>query len=270
MVLFCREALYGLLVFFIFLVPWMYNSYTAYGTIFGSAKYNMYIVNDLHSGSRYFYAKEFLTAYGLIGVLFLAGAIYLTKKRDIPSIFLLLWFLIVFLALSFGVSEKQIRYLVIALPSVALISSKIVVVFSTAVKRFKRQEDIIFMLAFAVAVTTFVPAFYLAYSNKDTGVIVADAGEYLRTHAPHGTRIMSQTGPPLYYYSKHEVIWFPKDEWAVMDFIHRYNVSYVAVDNYNWYPEYALNYFDHNNNFVLEYNKTRAGRFVRLYRYVHE
>ncbi|MCK4555841.1 MAG: hypothetical protein KAT83_04495, partial [Candidatus Aenigmarchaeota archaeon] len=104
-------------------------------------------------------------------------------------------------------------------------------------------------------------------NNKDVGLVVEEAGLYLRDNAPEGTMIMSQSAPPFHYYSKHKVIWFPKDVWAVMDFMYRYNVSYVEIDNYVWYPDYALNYFDDNKYFSLEYNKSEGDKFVRLYRY---
>ncbi len=261
---FCRQAVFGAIAFIVILTPWMYNSYDAYGSVFGSASYNTYIVNDLHTGSPDMYAREFLPYYGIIGALFLIGAAYSVLKKDMPGLFLASWFIIVFLALSFAISEKQIRYLLIALPSIAILASRASFLFF---ERFRWKGLLAFLFVLSVALTVFVPEFERSYNNKNIGLLVEDAGLYLREHAPEGTMIMSQSAPPFHYYSKHKVIWFPKDVWAVMDFMYRYNVSYVEIDNYVWYPDYALNYFDDNKYFSLEYNKSEGDKFVRLYRY---
>ncbi len=261
---FCKQAVFGAIAFLVILTPWMYNSYDAYGRIFGSANYNTYIVNDLHTGSPDMYAREFLTYYGIIGALFLAGAAYSIWKKDMPGIFLVSWFLIVFFALSFAISEKQIRYILIALPSIALLASRASFALFEKLP-WKRLLAFIFVLS--VAFIVFVPEFERSYNNKSIGLLVEDAGLYLREHAPEGTMIMSQSAPPYHYYSKHKVIWFPKDEWAIMDFMYRYNISYVEIDNHVKHPDYVLNYFENNNYFTLEYNKTEGDKFVLLYRY---
>ncbi len=261
---FCKQAVFGAITFLVIFTPWMYNSYDAYGSAFGSASYNAYIVNDLHTGSPDMYAREFLTYYGIIGALFLAGAAYSIWKKDMPGLFLVSWFLIVFFALSFAISEKQIRYLLIALPSIALLASR---ASFALFERFPLKNLLAFIFVLFVALSVFVPEFENTYNNKNIGLLVEDAGLYLREHAPEGTLIMSQSAPPYHYYSKHKVIWFPKDKWAIMDFMYRYNVSYVEIDNHAWHPDYVLNYFENNNYFTLEYNKSEGDKFVLLYRY---
>ncbi len=264
---FCRQAVYGVIVFFLILTPWMYNSYDAYGSVFGSMSSNVSIVNDpTRTNVWYEYVVGFIPFFGLTGILFLAGAAYVILKKDKQGIFLLSWFLLVFITLTFAIVEKQIRYLFIALPSVAILASRASFLFF---ERFRWKGLLAFLFVLSVALTGFVPEFESSYNNKDVGLVVEEAGLYLYDNAPEGTMIMSQSAPPFHYYSKHKVIWFPKDVWAVMDFMYRYNVSYVEIDNYVWYPDYALNYFDDNKYFSLEYNKTEGDKFVRLYRYLN-
>ncbi|RLG13212.1 MAG: hypothetical protein DRN71_05300 [Candidatus Nanohalarchaeota archaeon] len=294
-----KKIMQCLTIFLLILSPWMYQSCIAYNHPFGSALSNIHQVNDLYEPEpKTYYLSNLYTYLPYLGPLFTLGILLsiLTKKskdtkiKTYPVIgragtqgrvsqntkadidnttkkeqyFLIGWFAMTLLLLSFGIGQKYIRYLLIALPAIAIISAKALNDIAGAITK-KHANLILALLIFAITIPGAQAGLTTATQNKEDSIILRQAADYIKAHSGPGDSIMSENYALFHYYTKQHVIGYPKDPQAIGEFIKRYNVSYLVVENSIYYPEYLKHHFDKTPGFTKEYENHEKDHYIKLY-----
>lgn len=269
-----KKIMQALTIFLLICTPWMYQSCIAYNNPLGSALFNIHQVNDLYEPEPWtYYMSNLYTYLPYLGPLFTLGIVLsiLTKKpkNKKEQYFLICWFAITLILLSFGISQKFFRYILIALPAIAIISAKTLNDIAEALTK-KHAGIILAILILAISCTSAQSGLTKATQDKENGIILRDAADYIKTHSRPGNSIMSENYALLHYYTKQHVVWYPKDTWAIDEFIKRDNISYIVVENSIYYPEYSKHYFDETPGFTKEYEKKQGDYYIKIYKYTTE
>lgn len=261
------------IIFLITLTPWMYQSCITYSHPLGAAIFNIHQVNDLYEPEpKTFYISGFYTSLPYLGPLFTIGILLSAlgksaKKKE--QQYLIGWFIITLLLLSFGIGQKFERYLLIALPPIAIISAKTLNTLAEKITK-KHASIILAIIILAISISSAQAGFTKATQDKENGIVLRQAADHIKTHSGPGNSIMSENYALFHYYTKQHVIWYPKDTWAIDEFIKRYNISYIVVENSVSYPQYSKDYFDSNPGFTKEFEKKQGQDEVKLYKCTKE
>ncbi len=264
-----KKIMQCLAVFLLILTPWMYQSYMVYDHPLGAALYNLHQVNDLYEPeSKIYYLSHFYMYLPYLGLLFTLGIFtsILTKKpkNKKEQYFLIGWFLITLIFLSFGISQKFFRYILIALPAIAVISAKVLNDIARVLTK-KHVNLILVFLILVIAIPSAQVGLTRAVQDKENGILLRQAADYIKIHSDPGDSIMSENYAPLHYYTKQHVVWYPKETWAIDEFIKRDNISYIVVENSVYCPEYAKDYFDKTPGFTVEYENQQGEYYIKVY-----
>ncbi len=262
------------IIFLITLTPWVYQSYITYNHPLGAAIFNIHQVNDLYEPEpKTFYISGFYTSLPYLGPLFTIGILLsaLSKKSAAKKEqqYLIGWFIITLLLLSFGIGQKFERYLLIALPSIAIISAKTLNTLAEKITK-KHASIILAIIILAITLSSAQAGFTKAIQDKENGIVLRQAADHIKTNSDANNSIMSENYALLHYYTKQHVVWYPKDTWAIDEFIKRYNISYIVVENSVSYPQYSKHYFDSNLGFTKEFEKKQGQDEVKLYKCTRE
>lgn len=261
----------AIIVFLITLSPWIHHSIATYGNPLGAALENIHQVNDLYpSDPKTYYIFNFFTYYPLLGPLLIAGIILSFRKNSInkkEDMFIIGWLAVILLYLTFGVGQKYMRFLLIALPCMAIISARALSYISG--KLTKRHSALLMSLAIlSICIVSSADGITTAIADKKNNIALREAGEYMRIHSSINETIMSENYPLFYYYTKHKVIQYPEKPEQIVKLIKAYNISYIVLDNFIEYPKYAYALFDNNPAFIKEFEKKEGDRFVKIYKYI--
>lgn len=247
-----RKFWYSVIISFLILLSWMFHSIAVYGSPVGSATYNLHIVNEITEQKPWnYYFLNFYNIFWIHGLIFLAGAAYLIYRKDREVIAPILWFVLYFLLMSFIVGEKNYRYLLPLLPSVVLVSARFM-------ERMGSSNGMMRAVCLTLIACIFVsPLSYavsVAYTNKTARSEMLEIAELIR-NGKAGS-VMSSNYPIYNLLTGRKVIYFPQDDWAMDEFIERYNVSYVVVDSCEYKPDWVERYVEeHPDIFVKVYEK---------------
>ena len=269
-----KKIMQGLTIFLLTLTPWLYQSCIAYNNPLGAALYNIHQVNDLYEpGPKTYYLSNFYTHLPYLGPLFTLGILLSilgkNPKTKKEQYFLICWFAITLLLLSFTISQKFFRYFLIALPAIAIISAKTLNDIAGALTKKHANLFLVFLIL-TISIPSAQAGLTKAIQDKENSIILRQAADYIKTHSEPGNGIMSENYAPLHYYTKQHVVWYPKDTWAIDEFIKRDNISYIVVENSIYYPEYSKHYFDNNPGFTKEFEKNQGDYYIKLYKCTKE
>lgn len=260
-------------IFLITLSPWMYHSIATYQNPIGAALENIRQVNDLYPPDpKTYYIFNFFTYYPFLGPLMIAGiALSFRKKSDKrkEDAFLIGWLAIVLLYLTFGIGQKYIRFLLIALPCMAMLSARALSHLSEKMTK-RHQAMLMSAILLIVCIISSTDGITTAVADKKNNIALREAGEYIRTHSSGNETIMSENYPLFHYYTKHKVIKYPEKPEKIVKLIKAYNISYIVLDNFIEYPKYAYALFDSDPSFAKEFEKKEGDHFIKLYRYIGE
>ncbi len=257
-----RRFWFGVMIASFILLPWIIHGCRVYNSPIGSATYNLYIVNNITKQSPwYYYLLNFYNIFKLQGIIFLAGVIYALDKRE-RSLFLpILWFAIYFALMSFVVGEKNYRYMLPVLPAIVIVSARFL-------ERLGSNSGIgraIVLSTVSLIFVLYLPsAVHQAYVNKTARSEIIEIAKLIKEGA--GGNIMSSSYPIYSLLTGREVIYFPKDEWAMDKFIKKYNVAYIIIDSCENKPEWVERYIEKHADRFQEIYKHTGWCNVRVYK----
>ncbi len=270
----CKEkeklnwAFSGVIVSFLILIPWFVHSYRDYGSIFGTLKYNIYLVNVygvLHHGGVKPWQYYFQNIWDVFNISLLALIpafyCYLKSRKGSKEFYFytasFLYLVLFLISMSFFIKIKTTRYLVAILPILALLIAK---GFDLAGNK-NRVLRLLVLLYLAHLFMNFatLPKYTVWQKEGRQNLLVAAKVINMGKNVPGN--IMSMEYPLFNLLTGRYVIWYPENESKMLEMIKRYNVSFVVYDSYVNDPPWALDYLNtHKNIFklILE-NKTKQG-----------
>ncbi len=262
-----RKALLGLITFLMLLTPWVAMNYKNYENPLGGASYNFNLINNMTPWHMpLFYLTEFVTHFQTLTIVMIIGLLIVIKRREKKDIFFAMWTFITLLFFSLLVGQKHFRYIIIALPSITIMSVY-GLDYLTKIFRNKKYEKIIIFLFVILMLMPAYGAYYISYENLNSRMSLRDAAEYIKSIAPENCYIMGQPYPMLHYYTKHKVVGYPKNQEDIPKFMKKYNISFVVYENSETYPAYAETWLENNESLVKIFEKRENEYFVKVYKY---
>ena len=263
-----KWVLFGIFASFLILLPWLIHSYRDYGSIFGTLKYNIYLVNVygvLHHGGVKPWKYYFQNIWDIfnISLLVLIPTLYCylkSRKRNAEFYFYTASFIYITLfliSMSFFIKIKTTRYLVAILPILALLIAK---GFECAGSKNKILRLLILVYLASLFMNFATLPKYTIW-QKEGRQNLLEAAKVINIGKDVPGDIMSMEYPLFNLLTGRYVIWYPENESKMLEMIKRYNVSFIVYDSYVNDPSWALSYLNaHKEIFklILE-NKTKQG-----------
>ncbi len=263
-----KFVLVGIFASFLILLPWFIHSYKDYGSIFGTLKYNIYLVNVygvLHHGGVKPWQYYFSSLWRIFNIALLALIptlyIYKNSKKNNPEFYFytstFLYLLLFFISMSFFIKIKTTRYLVAVLPVLTLLIARGFEFAGSENKVFR----VLILIYLASLFMNFITLPKYTIWQKEGRQNLLEAANVINTGKQIKGNIMSMEYPLFNLLTGRYVIWYPKNESKMLEMIKRYNVSFVVYDSYVNDPDWALKYLnEHNEIFKLIFeNRTHQG-----------
>lgn len=243
-----REFLAGTAGFVAILLPWILFNYRLFGNPIGGALKNLTIVQSFHH-SPWIFVTEFFPNLQFLGILAIVGILTGFYRWEKRAILMNCFIIISFAIFMFVLGQKEFRYVIITLPAMAFLASDLLM----QADRKLELRGVLAVFAAALIVSLGVHGPYeKAYHDKDLGISLRSAAEYLDGRVNEGESVMTQNYPLFSYLSNAYVVYFPADVWGVNEFIERFNITYVVVDSLNYYPSWSPEYFEKDPRFLRE------------------
>lgn len=195
---------YSIIIFFIVLLPLFIYSYNTYGHMFGS------FIHGFKASSYWggvqnwnFYLTEVWSNYSVIFILFVFSLIYLifSGKYKNKEVYLLVLFILIFVASASYMPHKEHRYILCVVPAVCILAG----LFASRIN----PNKIVILAITALLLITLFSIFYLEFrdSRNSTNSCFLQAMNLLKNSSAE--KIISDSSSIVYYYTKKSTSYYP-------------------------------------------------------------
>jgi len=262
----------SIIVFFLFLSPWLVYGIFQYDNPFGA------FIHGIKAASYwggiqdwYFYLQYSFNMFSIVIITFLISLFFIifNKKKIKPQLlFLLLWFFI-FLFFTLIMAHKEDRFLVPLTPPLVIISS----LFLNNVKKNKTLIQFSITL-FLIVSLVYSFTHYYQNSYNEINKCFIEANKFLKDILDD-TLIITDQSPIIYYYSKQETHFYPSP-FSINNLKNLVNNYYQDREIYILFSEYDMSLESEkykkfkeilDSNFEIVFTCLKNGKYSLVYKY---
>lgn len=247
-----------LIVFFIFILPWVAWSYQNHNTLL--VEHTTYYLSKLT-----LYTSEMMENFivflkwfsPLVLLLFIGGLGYIWKDKNRKSPDALYLLLIFFTLGAFMIWPiKDERYLMLAIFPIVYFALK-------PIENLQKNLGTT-LLVLIILMQLFTAMSHVNYA-KNKYYLLGDGGHWINENTPEESNIMTQSFRQIAFYSKRTTYEVPVNEDWTPEFIEKYHVTHILIDSYERStPEYIYEFVEKQGYKKIAEFKDENG-WVKIY-----
>lgn len=202
---------FAVCLFTILICPWLFYGYVYYHNPLGGFIHGLQAANYYGGIQAWsYYLERSWRIVSVLGPITIISLIYLSYLRELKNkgVYLLLIWGVLFSVMVMAMPHKEDRYILLSMPVVCLI-------VGYTLTKIRYQYIVLIAISIILAYTSWI-AFKIEYvSVRDkSSICFMEANNFIKNNLPKNVSIVSQQSPVVYYYTKKNILAYPK-EWSI-------------------------------------------------------